>query len=112
MRAVEGFIMFYVHPREICSEAGPQALARFDAILTPIRKEHLQVFELLEETKEYLATMTALHWSEEQLRKSEYRRRNVDDECARHISLMPRMYEHHKKNKLFEYYLDLFSKPI
>ena len=55
MRQVEGYVHFYVYPRDICTVAGPESLARVDALLTNIRKEHLQAIELIEASKKYFA---------------------------------------------------------
>ena len=111
MRQAEGYYSFYVYPRDVCAAAGPESLARIDAHLTNIRKEQLQAIELVEASKEYFAVVTAARFLEKERARTDGARRNSAGECARHIELMPRMYEHHKKNKLFEYLTDLFSKP-
>jgi hypothetical protein len=111
MRQAEGYYVFYVTPRDVCAAAGPESLARIDALLTTIRKEQLQAIELVETSKEFFAVVTAARFVENERARTEGPRRNPAGECARQIELMPRMYEHHKKNKLFEYLIDLFSKP-
>ena len=111
MRQVEGYVHFYVYPRDICTVAGPESLARVDALLTNIRKEQLQAIELIEASKEYFAVVTAMRFMEKEQSRTEWARRNPIGECVRLIDLMPRMYQHHKQNKYFEYLIDLFSKP-
>jgi hypothetical protein len=111
MRQAEGYYVFYAQPKEVCAAAGPESLARLDALLTNIRKEQLQAIELVESSKEFFAVATAARYMENERARMEGPRRNSAGECARHIELMPRMYEHHKKNKLFEYLTDLFSNP-
>ena len=111
MRQAEGYYVFYVTPRDVCAAAGPESLACIDALLTTIRKEQLQAIELVETSKEFFAVVTAARFMENERVRTEGAHRNPAGECARKIELMPRMYEHHKKNKLFEYLIDLFSKP-
>src|SRR5580765_526800 len=101
MRQAEGYYVFYIQPRDVCAAAGPESLARLDAHLTNIRKEQLQAIELVEASKEFIAVVTATRFMEKERARTEGPRRNSAGECARHIELTPRMYEHHKKNKLF-----------
>jgi hypothetical protein len=109
MRQVEGYYHFYVYPRDVCAAASPESLARLDALLTNIRKEQLQAIELVEASKEFFAVVTAARFMENERVRTEGPRRNLAGECARLIEGMPRMYQHHKKNKLFEYLIELFS---
>jgi hypothetical protein len=64
MRQVEGYYVFYVQPRDVCAAAGPESLARLDALLTNIRNEQLQAIELVEASKEFFAAVTAARYLE------------------------------------------------
>jgi hypothetical protein len=111
LNAVDGFVMMFVQPKQICAIAGGIELAGLNSILGDIRKEYLPAFQAVEKSNEYAATIAAMKLLDDDSLKSLNQDR-ARTECSRRISQLQLFRERANLKERFKYLLELFSQPI
>ena len=107
LNAIDWFVYRFVYPKQICAVAGEADLARLEEVLADIRKDNLQVFELIEQSREYVATITTIKALDAE--RPQWSQRYARNECSKYIFFMIRDHKSGRNTEMLKNMLDLFS---
>jgi hypothetical protein len=111
LRTVDWFIINFVEPREVCMLAGAGALERFDEVLAMVRKEYLQAFQLVESTREYVATMAVKRLLPEDRFRGPNGPQRAEAECIRWAALMASAFRQRRYDENFTHLVAVLAPP-
>jgi hypothetical protein len=107
--AIDWFVNGYYYPKILCEFAGRADLARLQEILSKIRSEYPQAFEIAESSKEYAVTAESVRTRVVTRFRDRSNQPQAAAECASLTDQLASAYRRRRHDDLFKYFLKQFT---